>query len=107
MYLHVHYALFLLEVEMLHVLNLSIHLQSKRVPLFGAELRSVTIFLSLLQCTHVVEYARDTYSRTGSSLLDSIAIVHPFTISTLLSRATTPSGSIREVCTVYQCLTVV
>ena len=58
---------------------------------------SVYTYTCTLQCTHVVEYARDTYSRTGSTLLDSIAIVHPFTISTLLNRATTPTGSIREV----------
>jgi hypothetical protein len=49
----------------------------------------------------VVEYARETYSRTGSTLLDAIAIVHPFTISTLLNRATTPTGGIREVSVVY------
>ena len=50
-----------------------------------------------LQCTHVVEYARDTYSHTGSSLLDSIAIVHPFVVSTLLNRVTTPTETVREV----------
>ena len=44
-----------------------------------------------------MEYARETYSRTGSTLLDSIAIVHPFIISTLLNRVTTSTDAIREV----------
>ncbi len=38
------------------------------------------------QCTQVVDYAKEAYSRTGHTLLDSIAIVHPFITSTLLQR---------------------
>ena len=34
-----------------------------------------------LQCTQLVEFARDAYSDTGTMLLDSIAIIHPFVIS--------------------------
>jgi len=49
------------------------------------------------QCTHVVEYARETYFKTGSDLLDSIAVVHPFIISTLLSRVETAIGAAGEV----------
>ena len=45
----------------------------------------------------MVEYARETYSKTGSHLLGSIAIVHPFVISTLLMRAETAVGSVGEV----------
>ena len=53
--------------------------------------------LTRLQCTHDVEYACETYSRTGSTLLDSIAIVYPFIISTILNRVTTPTDAIGEV----------
>ena len=49
------------------------------------------------QCTHVAEYARDTYSKTGAHLLGSIAIVHPFIISALLDRAETAVGAVGEV----------
>ena len=34
--------------------------------------------------TQVEEYARDAYSRSGHTLLDSVARVHPFIMSVLL-----------------------
>ena len=45
----------------------------------------------------MVEYARETYSKTGAHLLGSIAIVHPFIISALLDRAETAVGAVGEV----------
>ncbi len=49
---------------------------------------------SSLQCTQVTEFARDAYSRTGHSLLDSIAIVHPFILTTLMQRV---EGAVEQV----------
>ena len=45
----------------------------------------------------MVEFARDAYFKTGSNLLDSIAVVHPFVISTLLCRMETAVGAVGEV----------
>ena len=49
------------------------------------------------QFTQVEEYARDAYSRTGHSLLDTIARVHPFIISTLLEETRKVVDEIGEV----------
>ncbi|XP_019856281.1 PREDICTED: ectopic P granules protein 5 homolog [Amphimedon queenslandica] len=38
----------------------------------------------IFQLTQVEEYARDAYSRSGHTLLDSVARVHPFIMSVLL-----------------------
>jgi len=43
------------------------------------------------------EFARDAYSRTGCTLLDSIAFVHPFIISTLMRRMESAVRSVGEV----------
>ena len=43
-------------------------------------------FLSISKVTQVTEFSSDVYSRTGASLLDSIAMVHPFVISILINR---------------------
>ncbi|XP_065885222.1 uncharacterized protein [Dysidea avara] len=40
----------------------------------------------IFKCTQLVEFARDAYSDTGSMLLDSIAIIHPTVISTLVQK---------------------
>ena len=45
----------------------------------------------------MVEYAKETYSKTGAHLLGSVAIVHPFVLSTLLTRAETAVGGVGEV----------
>lgn len=56
------------------------------------------------------EYARDAYSRTGHSLLDTIARVHPFIVSTLLEETRKVVDEIGEVsipidlCVIY-CIT--
>ena len=63
--------------------------------------------IALLQCTQLVEFARDAYADTGSSLLDSIAVVHPFIISTLIHAARDNIGVAGEVCIcVCVCLSV-
>ncbi len=49
------------------------------------------------QCTQVTEFARDAYSRTGHSLLDSIAIVHPFVMSTIMQRVERAVETVGEV----------
>ena len=51
----------------------------------------------LSQVTQVTEFAMDVYSRTGSSLLDSIAIVHPFIISILIDRISEVIDQVGEV----------
>ena len=53
-----------------------------------------------LQCTQLVEFARDAYSDTGCMLLDSIAIIHPTVISTLLQKTRDNIGGAGEVGTV-------
>ena len=65
----------------------------------------------LLQCTQLVDFARDAYADTGSSLLDSIAVVHPFVISSLIHKTRDNIGVAGEVCLsvylsvfVYVCL---
>ena len=51
-----------------------------------------------VQVTQVTEFSSDVYSRTGTSLLDSIAIVHPFIISVLIGRISEVVGDVGEVC---------
>ena len=50
-----------------------------------------------LQCTQLVEFARDAYSDTGTMLLDSIAIIHPFVISTIVQKTRDNIGGAGEV----------
>ena len=45
----------------------------------------------------MTEFARDAYSRNGQSLLDTIAVVHPCIISTLMKRVESAVGSVGEV----------
>ena len=45
----------------------------------------------------MTEFARDAYSRTGHSLLDSIAIVHPFILTTLMEKVEGAVGCVGEV----------
>ena len=51
----------------------------------------------LLQCTQLVDFARDAYADTGSSLLDSTAVVHPFVISSLIHKTRDNIGVAGEV----------
>ena len=51
----------------------------------------------LSQFTQVEEFARDTYNRTGCNLLNTIASVHPFVISTLLKQAHLVMSDVGEV----------
>ena len=44
-----------------------------------------------------MEFACDAYSHTGCSLLDSIAIVHPFVISILIGRISEVIDRVGEV----------
>lgn len=44
-----------------------------------------------------MDFSSDVYSRTGSSLLDSIAIVHPFIISVLIGRISEVVSHVGEV----------
>ena len=48
----------------------------------------------------MMDFSSDVYSRTGSSLLDSIAIVHPFIISVLIGRISEVVNHVGEVCTI-------
>ena len=58
----------------------------------------LTVLLCIVQCTQLVEFARDAYADNGSSLLDSIAVVHPFTISALIHKTRDNIGAAEEVC---------
>lgn len=54
-----------------------------------------------------MEFARDAYADTGCSLLDSIAIVHPFIISAIVLKTRDNIGVAGEVCvSVSVCLCV-
>ena len=53
----------------------------------------------MMKVTQVTEFSSDVYSRTGSSLLDTIAMVHPFVISILIGRISEVIGNVGEVCT--------
>jgi len=44
-----------------------------------------------------VEFARDAYADNGSSLLGSIAVVHPFIISSLMRKTRDNIGAAGEV----------
>ena len=51
----------------------------------------------IFQCTQLVEFARDAYADNGSSLLGSIAVVHPFIISSLMHKTRDNIGAAGEV----------
>jgi hypothetical protein len=50
----------------------------------------------LFEITQVSDFARDVYSKTGASLLETIATVHPQIISDLMDRAKVTVGSAQE-----------
>ena len=67
---------------------------------------SVSEFLSISKVTQVTEFSSDVYSRTGASLLDSIAMVHPFVISILIDRISGVIETNGEVGVVTVCVCV-
>ena len=50
-----------------------------------------------LQITQVTEFARDVYSETGATLLETIATRHPCIISDIVNRAKVTVGTSPEV----------
>ena len=61
-------------------------------------MQCIIAIIAIIQCTQLVEFARDAYADNGSSLLDSIAVVHPFTISALIHKTRDNIGVAGEVC---------
>ena len=56
------------------------------------------------QFTQVEEYARDAYSRTGCSLIGTIASVHPFIITVMLNKVYHVIQDIGEVQCTCTCI---
>jgi hypothetical protein len=57
-----------------------------------------TVTLEIFEVTQVTEFSSDVYSRTGASLLDAIAMMHPFVISILIGRISEVIDTVGENC---------